>query len=460
MASSQRSHALLLAVVLGTLVAAPLHAAPGDTTWVSVLDEEYYNWATVHETPVVMPDGATNWSSIVLRVTIGCPGAPADCDPWDRLGWIQLSHDTGEVDTGGAPIFENFEIARFITPYDITGAGRPGTCDWIFDVSDYEPLLVGDVTVRSYIESWIGDTRGWLLTADLGFVEGDWIREPFQVVNLWTDNRIVYGDPDRPHEDYLPPVDVPFAADAIEAKLRITTTGHGQGNTNNCAEFCQKTHTAIANGTSTSHTLWKPDCEQNVCSPQGGTWSFDRAGWCPGEGVAPWEVDVTGMVTFGSTNTLDYDIQAYENLCRPNNPSCVNGVTCVDCNYNVTGHTEPHWTVQGQLILYREGTLVDVAEAEALEPNRVVLGQNSPNPFNPITWIHYEIREAGTITLVISDAGGRMIRRIERRHTGGGAHRVLWDGRDADGAVVASGVYFYSVEGEAGASTRKMILLK
>lgn len=196
MASSRLSPAFALAtaLLLGTVVSAPLRAAPGDTTWVNVLDEEYYNWATVHETPITMPGGSTNWRSITLRVTIGCPGAPADCDPWDRLGWMQIEHDTGDVDTSGAAVYENFEIARFITPYDITGSGRPGTCAWVFDVSDYEPLLVGEITIRSYIESWIGDSRGWLLTADLGFEEGEWIREPLWVVNLWTNNTRVQTD--------------------------------------------------------------------------------------------------------------------------------------------------------------------------------------------------------------------------------------------------------------------------
>ena len=68
--------------------------------------------------------------------------------------------------------------------------------------------------------------------------------------------------------------------------------------------------------------------------------------------MIPFEVDATNSVTPGSNTVIDYDLQPYENFCRPNNPLCISGSTCADCNYNYNGHTEPHYTIQGQLILY------------------------------------------------------------------------------------------------------------
>jgi len=56
----------------------------------------------------------------------------------------------------------------------------------------------------------------------------------------------------------------------------------------------------------------------------------------------------------GESTSIDYNIQPYVNYCRPTNPECQDGVTCSDCDYNYTGHTEPNYCLHTQLILYRE----------------------------------------------------------------------------------------------------------
>jgi hypothetical protein len=434
-------------------------ATPNDTTWVRTFDSDFYNWATPHDATFTFPDGSTPWKHIVMRYTIGCPSAPNDCDPWDRIGYTQILRDTGEVDGEGNPILETVEIARIITPYDITGGSRPGTCTWEIDVSDYESLLVGDVTLRNYIESWIGGDDGWLVTIDFGFVEGEWYREPVEVINLWTDYRLVHGDPARPVEDILAPrmLDIPLGAS--EVKIRTFATGHGQGNTSNCSEFCPRSHTLTVNGDETSHILWRSDCSANSCSPQGGTWTFPRAGWCPGDKADAWEVDVTGSVSPGGTAALDYDLQPYENFCRPDNPECIPGVTCPDCNYNFNGHTEPHFSLASQLIVYEAGPFTGTEDTVPARAD--ALGQNSPNPFNPTTWIGYEVATPGSVELRILDAGGRIVRTLRRHHGSAGDYRLRWDGRDEAGEAVASGVFFYELWTDGGrVGGRKMVLLR
>jgi hypothetical protein len=241
-------------------------------------------------------------------------------------------------------------------------------------------------------------------------------------------------------------------------RRRVITTGHGQGNTDNTAEFAPKEHTIVANSDTASHILWRTDCNANPCSPQGGTWAYSRAGWCPGDKVDPWDVDASFSVTPGETATFDYNIQPYENFCRPDNPDCVSGVTCPDCNYNSTGHTEPHYAIQSQLVLYKAGLVgTDEARAPAVE---VSLHQNHPNPFNPTTTITYSISGGRAVRLVIFDAGGRIIREIHRSHSTGGEYKVFWDGRDDRGRSVASGAYFYSLEPAGKTQPKKMILVK
>ena len=412
------------------------------------------------------------YGDVLLRYTIECPEGPDDCDPWDRLGWIQVLRDTGELDTLGMPIQEPVEIARVITPYDITGGTRPGSCAWPIDVSDYITLLQGTVILQSYISSWIGGTDGWLVTVDFGYVEGGGSLTPYRVLNLWQNNYTVFGDSAAPVEAVLHPMKAWIDSDAVAARVRVMVTGHGQGNTDNCAEFCPKEHTLFANGVPYGFTLWRDDCSENPCSPQGGTWQYDRAGWCPGDKVDPWDFDITAEMVAGDSVKLNYDIEPYENFCRPNNPDCVDGQTCAHCDFNNTGHTQPYYAFQSQLILYRERP-VGIGGPEgkgAPIPRAFALGQNYPNPFNPATTIGFEISGEGErgiapaagrhVVLEIFDLRGRRIRRLVDAALDPGRHEIAWNGRDGRGEPVPSGIYIYSLRAGDRSATRKMILLK
>jgi hypothetical protein len=449
-----RSRSIVLAA-LGLLAwlapAGPAAAAPGDTTWVNTFNQEFINWATPHYATFTMPSDPSNWSKIVMFLTIECPGAPDDCDPWDRLGHLRIATpDQGDV-----------EIARFITPYDITGGSYPGSCAWTHNVTRYKSLLQDATELRLYVESWIGGTNGWLISIDFAFIEGILDPEPYRVVNLWQKDRVVYGDPSNPVTAHIQPMQFDVEPDVTKAEVRVYTTGHGQGSTANCAEFCSRTHSVVADGTTFSHSLWRSNCSLNSCSPQGGTWASPRAGWCPGDRAQPWNLDVTSAITPGSQATLDYQIEAYENLCRPNNPTCVAGVTCVDCNYNSTGHTEPHYTIHGQAILWKpRASVVSVDLSDLRDGSAVRLGQNAPNPFRPRTEFEYTLPAPADAEILIYDAAGRLVVDEARVHSTAGTYRFAWTGTDAEGKPVAAGVYFYSVRVDGKTQTRKMIRVR
>ncbi len=447
---------VILGIILGAAWLSPasgqIETARPDTTWITTFDHDFYNWATPHVETFEFPPEWMRWSQILLEYTIGCPMETGDCDPWDRLGHLRgLEIDSTGVET-------HTEIARVITPYDITGGTRPDSCTWVLDVSDYESLLHGSVTLSNYIESWMGNEYGWIVTIRFGFIAGDTELEAFRVQNLWQYGRLVYGDPDNPIESYLNARQVEIPAEAVAVKFRAITTGHGQGNTDNAAEFSYKWHEILVNGIPEGHYLWRDDCSENLCSPQGGTWIYDRAGWCPGDKVDPWDVDVTPYVTPGETAEFDYNVQEYENHCRPNNPECVSGQTCPDCNYNYTGHTEPHYTLQGQVIFYRPRSMAAVPEEAARE--WLNLHQNHPNPFHPQTTFRYAIASAGTVVIRIVSAEGRRIWEEARTHGGAGTYSFTWNGTNADGVRMPAGAYFYEVQGPASALTRKMLLLR
>jgi hypothetical protein len=91
----------------------------------------------------------------------------------------------------------------------------------------------------------------------------------------------------------------------------------------------------------------------------------------------------------------------------------------------------------------------------------LTLYQNAPNPFNPITRIRFDVAETSTVSLMIYNAAGHLVRTLEHSaRLEQNAYTYEWDGRDDGGNRVGSGVYFYRLRAGKHAITRKMILLK
>ena len=100
-----------------------------------------------------------------------------------------------------------------------------------------------------------------------------------------------------------------------------------------------------------------------------------------------------------------------------------------------------------------------------LTPKETTLLPNYPNPFNPETWIPYQLAMSGDVKITIYDARGVVVRRLELgyRQAGYYTHRsraAYWDGCNGLGEHVASGLYFYHLEAEGVSLLRKMVTLK
>jgi minor extracellular serine protease Vpr len=91
---------------------------------------------------------------------------------------------------------------------------------------------------------------------------------------------------------------------------------------------------------------------------------------------------------------------------------------------------------------------------------RLALLPNRPNPFNPATTIAFTTPAAGSISLRVYGANGRLVRRVVEGWLPAGSHEARWDGRDQAGRPVASGIYLYELAEGAKRLTRKMSLLK
>ena len=115
----------------------------------------------------------------------------------------------------------------------------------------------------------------------------------------------------------------------------------------------------------------------------------------------------------------------------------------------IAGYNGPALTARVPVIAIRENALL----------------ANFPNPFNPETWIPYQLAKDAEITVTIYASNGQVVRRLALGHQVAGIYQnrsraVYWDGRNEFGEPVASGVYFYTLIAGDFTATRKMLIRK
>jgi len=101
----------------------------------------------------------------------------------------------------------------------------------------------------------------------------------------------------------------------------------------------------------------------------------------------------------------------------------------------------------------------------AMPPEHSALLQNFPNPFNPETWIPYQLKEGSEVAIQIYSMAGKLVRELELGYKPAGLYvsqdrAAHWNGRNRLGTLVASGVYFYSIQAGDFTDVRKLIVLK
>jgi len=95
-----------------------------------------------------------------------------------------------------------------------------------------------------------------------------------------------------------------------------------------------------------------------------------------------------------------------------------------------------------------------------LPPSSLVLGSNYPNPFAGGTTISYSLNEPARVTLDVYTITGQRVQRLIDKQLAPGKHEVQWDGRDAQGRTLASGVYFYRLSTGTSSATGKLVLAR
>ncbi|MEM7370619.1 MAG: LamG-like jellyroll fold domain-containing protein [Bacteroidota bacterium] len=233
-----------------------------------------------------------------------------------------------------------YEIGRYITPYGINLDLGPEGTQWVFDVTDYAPLLHDQVYIQA------GNNQE-LLDLQFVMVKGEPTRPVRKIENLW---RGSWSYASLFNNTNAQAVHKQLDPDGSSFKLKMRISGHGFGgtNTNNCAEFCARDHYLYLNGTQAfDWEVWK-ECGDNFVYPQGGTWVYDRSGWCPGDIVDTYEFDLEGWAGPGDSLEIDYQVE---------DPA----------PYTPGGN----YVLVGQLVTYGPPShAVDVSIEEILAPNK------------------------------------------------------------------------------------------
>ena len=301
----------LLSIILCFIGMGALHASPGDTTWVAAnnVQMNYYN---NFDSTVVFPDGSVSYRKILMVFTLGqynCPSGETYCHQWDYTvtNYVMKGNDT-------------LEIGRFITPYATTGTPGFGSSwkhHYNFDVTDFSNQLKDTATIRILYSGYSG---GFTADIKFAFIEGVPERNVLGVSKAWN-GYYNYGDDDNPIDNNVTTKSFEAPINTEYAELKFTITGHGYDASSQCCEFNNTDeghdYFLLLDGSQIAqYNIWKNDCGFNQVSPQGGTWIFNRANWCPGESV---EISSHRLPNVLSETNFDLDVnfEPYTNF--PNN---------------------------------------------------------------------------------------------------------------------------------------------
>ena len=128
------------------------------------------------------------------------------------------------------------------------------------------------------------------------------------------------------------------------------------------------------------------------------------------------------------------------------------------------------WLAEARLVndgsdVFQRGIAILVGLLDSVVPERTILLPNYPNPFNPETWIPYDLARDADVHIYIYDLKGKVIRQLAIGFQTAGTYRTQsraahWDGRNSVGEPVAGGIYFCTLQAGRFKATRQMVILK
>lgn len=204
-----------------------------------------------------------------------------------------------------------YEIGRSISPYGINlnlGDGRTR----VYDLTDYYALLQDTVDLEVGGTQEVQDVR-------FAFIKGEPAAEVNRISQPWGKGWSQYKYGAIASDAVLAPQTINLAPGTDQVKFRAYISGHGGAENsgpsfpNGCCEFMYNDHFFKSNGNVIyPFRIQRSDCGLNPIYPQGGTWVYDREGWCPGDIIASHDFNATQSVSGGQIS-LDYNISEIPN---------------------------------------------------------------------------------------------------------------------------------------------------
>jgi hypothetical protein len=318
----------LLLALLGFLFS--ISAFAEDTLWVTAHSNTQMVWHVNYDNKAYFPTEGKTFRKIIMYYTLGC--AETGCSGWDYDVLTQIMHNTGKIDSSVQKldtisqnplevdttwrvfdVLEPYELGRLITPYgtymrdNSNGFNNDWTHTFTYDVTDYASLLKDSVIIRSKYNGW---SSGFSADIKFAFIEGTPQREVISIQNVYTRGG-GYQNTQQFETNVIPAKTFAIPEGTASAQAKVLVTGHGNNQGTGCGEFCDKMYYYKVNGQQQfEHRMWRTDCNAVTVRPQGGTYLYPRANWCPGDKVFEQRFELTPFLA-GDSITLDMDIEPY-----------------------------------------------------------------------------------------------------------------------------------------------------
>ena len=308
-------------------------------------------------------------------------------------------------------VIENYELARVITPY---GSGLANNWEFthVFDVTDFIQILRDSVEIRCHYSGW---SSGFSATLDFEFIEGTPARDVVKMENIYSGGYNYSSSIDFEATKLTPQTKF-IEGNSTQAMIKMVSTGHSFDNNINAAEFNPINYHLKLDGIQ-SHTQynWDDNCGENPIYPQGGTWIYDRANWCPGKKAQAFNHEITPYINAGDSIEINIDFDSFSWSPHPGTSCPIQqGGIC----YNGGLGQTPVYTIQCQLFQY-EGTNFSNS-AEIIDIIRPSL-KDEHSRKNPICGKPLiKIRNYGSSALTSLD--------IDYQVVGGTTHTYTWNG--------------------------------
>ena len=289
-------------------------------------------------------------------------------------------------------VIEKYEIARVITPY---GGGLNNNWEFThtFDITDFALILQDSVEIRAHYSGW---SSGFSATLDFEFIKGIPPRNVTSLQNIYSGG-CSYTNSSAFEQSCLPSKMFWVDANSNQGMVKMTTTGHGFDNNQSAAEFKPIDYSLYIDGALT-HTQfnWDENCGINPIYPQGGTWIYDRANWCPGTRAQTFDHEITDYISSSDSVEININFQPY----------------------TWSGSQTPSYIIDCQLFLYEGPNFInDVEITDIIKPSL----KDEYSRFNPI---------CGKPLIKIRNYGEDILTSvvIEYGVLGGVVHTYTWNG--------------------------------